>query len=98
MTTHEHASATPQYTWVLFDLDDTLIDRVMDHPRPTLLHGGEIACTPFGGDSMPVKDRTEILLIRHAASTSSKEIPEADWPLSPAGIQQAQHLATALQH
>lgn len=44
-----------------------------------------------------MKDRTEILLIRHAASTSSKEIPEADWPLSAAGIQQAQHLATALK-
>ena len=27
---------------------------------------------------------------------SSKEIPEADWPLSPAGMQQAQHLATQL--
>ena len=46
---------------------------------------------------MPVKDKTEIFLVRHAESTSSKDIPEADWPLSPTGVQQAQHLAEALQ-
>jgi len=44
-----------------------------------------------------VQDKTEIFLLRHAASIASQHIPEADWPLSPAGVQQAQHLATALQ-
>ncbi len=45
----------------------------------------------------PLQDKTEIFLVRHAASIASKDIPEADWPLSPAGVRQAQHLAEALQ-
>lgn len=46
---------------------------------------------------MYLQDNTEIFLIRHAESTASKDIPEADWPLSPAGVRQAQHLAEALK-
>jgi len=46
---------------------------------------------------MHVQDSTEILLIRHAESAPSRDIPEADWPLSPTGVQQAQQLAEALQ-
>ena len=46
---------------------------------------------------MHVRDKTEIFLLRHAESIASQDIPEADWPLSPAGVRQAQHLATALQ-
>jgi 2,3-bisphosphoglycerate-dependent phosphoglycerate mutase len=42
-------------------------------------------------------DRTEIFLVRHAESMPSKEIPEADWPLSPVGVWQAQQLANALK-
>jgi 2,3-bisphosphoglycerate-dependent phosphoglycerate mutase len=42
-------------------------------------------------------DRTEIVLVRHAQSMPSKEIPEADWPLSPLGIWQAQQLAHTLK-
>jgi 2,3-bisphosphoglycerate-dependent phosphoglycerate mutase len=42
-------------------------------------------------------DRTEIFLVRHAESMPSKEIPEADWPLSPVGAWQAQQLAHALK-
>ena len=44
-----------------------------------------------------MQDNTELLLVRHAESIASKDIPEADWPLSPAGVRQAQHLAAALQ-
>jgi 2,3-bisphosphoglycerate-dependent phosphoglycerate mutase len=44
-----------------------------------------------------MKDKTEILLVRHAESEPSKDIPEADWPLSPAGTQQAQRLAEVLK-
>lgn len=40
---------------------------------------------------------TEILLIRHAESAPSRDIPEVDWPLSPAGVLQAQRLTEALQ-
>jgi 2,3-bisphosphoglycerate-dependent phosphoglycerate mutase len=46
---------------------------------------------------MPIQDRTEILLIRHAESQPSRELPEADWPLSLTGVRQAQELAEALQ-
>ena len=46
---------------------------------------------------MHLQDSTEILLIRHAESAPSRAIPEADWPLSPTGVQQAQQLAEALQ-
>jgi 2,3-bisphosphoglycerate-dependent phosphoglycerate mutase len=42
-------------------------------------------------------DKTEILLVRHAESMPSKEISEADWPLSPVGVGQAQQLANALK-
>jgi 2,3-bisphosphoglycerate-dependent phosphoglycerate mutase len=42
-------------------------------------------------------DRTEISLVRQAESMPSKEIPEADWPLSPVGMWQAQQLANALK-
>jgi len=44
-----------------------------------------------------LQDSTELLLIRHAESAPSRDIPEADWPLSPTGVQQAQQLAAALQ-
>ena len=44
-----------------------------------------------------MQDKTEIFLVRHAESTPSTDIPEADWPLSPTGVLQAQHLAEALQ-
>ena len=44
-----------------------------------------------------MQDKTEIFLLRHAESIASQDIPEADWPLSPAGVRQAQHLAAALQ-
>lgn len=33
------------------------------------------------------------LFIRHAAAISSDDVPEPDWPLSPAGVQQARALA-----
>ena len=46
---------------------------------------------------MHLQDKTELFLVRHAESIASKDIPEADWPLSPAGVRQAQHLAAALQ-
>ena len=46
---------------------------------------------------MPLQDKTELFLVRHAESAPSQDIPEADWPLSPAGMRQAQYLATALQ-
>lgn len=42
-------------------------------------------------------DRTAILLVRHAESMPSKEILEADWPLSTVGVGQAQQLANALK-
>ena len=41
--------------------------------------------------------KTEIWLVRHAESMPSKEIPEADWPLSSVGVGQAQQLAHALK-
>ena len=46
---------------------------------------------------MHLQDSTELLLIRHAESAPSRDIPEADWLLSPTGVQQAQQLAAALQ-
>ena len=48
-------------------------------------------------DIMHVQDKTEIFLLRHAESIARQDIPEADWPLSPAGVRQAQHLAEVLQ-
>jgi 2,3-bisphosphoglycerate-dependent phosphoglycerate mutase len=44
-----------------------------------------------------MRNKTEILLVRHAESKPSKDIPEADWPLSPAVTQQAQRLAEVLK-
>lgn len=44
-----------------------------------------------------MQNKTEIFLVRHAESIARQEIPEADWPLSPTGMRQAQHLAVALQ-
>jgi len=46
---------------------------------------------------MRLQDKTGLFLVRHAESIASQQLPEADWPLSPAGVRQAQHLATALQ-
>jgi 2,3-bisphosphoglycerate-dependent phosphoglycerate mutase len=40
---------------------------------------------------------TTILLVRHAESAPSADLPEADWPLSATGMQQAQHLVEALR-
>ena len=44
-----------------------------------------------------MQHKTEIFLVRHAESIARQEILEADWPLSPTGMRQAQHLAVALQ-
>ena len=46
---------------------------------------------------MHVQDKTELFLLRHAESIARQDIPEADWPLSPAGVRQAQHLAEVLK-
>src|SRR5262245_43542221 len=46
---------------------------------------------------MHVQDTTEIFLLRHAESIARPDSAEADWPRSPAGVRQAQHLAIALQ-
>jgi len=45
--------------------------------------------------SPPSRAPTDILLIRHAQSAPSDDIPEADWPLSEKGVQQALALAEA---
>ena len=39
---------------------------------------------------------TTIVLIRHAESSPSRDIPESNWPLSSRGIVQAQELGEAL--
>lgn len=44
-----------------------------------------------------MKDRTEILLVRHAESRPSQHQSEAEWPLSPAGTLQARRLVAALK-
>lgn len=41
-------------------------------------------------DSLPM---TQVILVRHAESMPSPDIQEADWPLSPRGLQQAECLA-----
>ena len=40
---------------------------------------------------------TDVLLIRHAQSAPSADIPESDWPLSDAGVRQAEQLAHNLE-
>lgn len=40
--------------------------------------------------------KTTVLLIRHAKSTPNQDIPEAQWPLSSTGREQAVHLADQL--
>lgn len=39
---------------------------------------------------------TKLILVRHAESAPTPELPEADWPLSPLGRQQAQELVAEL--
>ncbi|MGZ5926920.1 MAG: histidine phosphatase family protein [Rhizomicrobium sp.] len=45
--------------------------------------------------SLSFQAPTTILLIRHAQSAPSDEVPEAQWPLSPKGVRQALALAKA---
>lgn len=44
------------------------------------------------------KPSTRLVLIRHAESKPSKDLPEADWPLSSLGQKQAETLAIQLAH
>jgi 2,3-bisphosphoglycerate-dependent phosphoglycerate mutase len=43
-----------------------------------------------------MQQKTEIVLVRHAECAPSRELPEADWPLSAAGVEQAQQLVDVL--